>query len=359
MGAVRPGHNGTFWRAARRAATGLALVAPLLLAAGCVIHRVKMSPEYEGPAPLPPDVAARFAPWPERGPVTLTRAPPLRGGEWLGRFTARDAAAAGGGAPRDVTFEYFEARAAEAGPAPTAAGARPLIIVSPILGGKYRDARTACRWFARDGCHAAFVYRPLDMLDVGDGVVRVEQRLVEMVRDTRAVLDWLLARPEIDAARVASWGVSLGAIRNTLLAAAEPRIRAHALALGGGDIPDILARADDRGVRRFFARWKAKTGMDRPAVVAAVRADLLSDPLALAPYVDARRVLLFLGTEDRVVPFDDGVKLALALGGPRTILLPCGHYTALFFVNYAYARVREFFDERFAAPPSPPAENHE
>jgi uncharacterized protein len=83
----------------------------------------------------------------------------------------------------------------------------------------------------------------------------------QAVRESRLAFHFLSAREEIDPARVAVIGYSLGSYLATLLAADEPRVRALLVA-AGGDLPEgtpftTLARgvADPlRAVRRLDGR---------------------------------------------------------------------------------------------------------
>jgi len=56
------------------------------------------------------------------------------------------------------------------------------------------------------------------------------------VREAAVALDYLAARAEVDASRLAVAGYSLGAYLATIVAEADPRVRAVALA-AGGDLP--------------------------------------------------------------------------------------------------------------------------
>jgi hypothetical protein len=80
------------------------------------------------------------------------------------------------------------------------------------------------------------------------------------------------------------------------------------------------------------------------------------DPLRLAPHTDPGKVFLVLARFDRAVPFRAGWQWREALGGPETLVLPSGHYTALFYLPYIQRQVYEFFRDRFAeAPGNEPA----
>jgi len=57
-------------------------------------------------------------------------------------------------------------------------------------------------------------------------------------------------RPELDTYRIGVFGVSMGAIKGSLVGALDPRIRAQVLALGAGDLPHVLAYSTESGVEK-------------------------------------------------------------------------------------------------------------
>jgi uncharacterized protein len=81
------------------------------------------------------------------------------------------------------------------------------------------------------------------------------------VREARAAIEWLSNQPEIDAARIAVLGYSLGGFLALMTASEEPMIRVVALA-AAGDLPDttpyaaLVRRAVDplRAVRKLRGR---------------------------------------------------------------------------------------------------------
>jgi hypothetical protein len=66
----------------------------------------------------------------------------------------------------------------------------------------------------------------------------------------------------VDAGRIASVGISFGAILNTMVAGAEPRIRYHIFALGGANLPDILMSTAEPRLRYQLARVANARGWD-------------------------------------------------------------------------------------------------
>jgi predicted esterase len=82
--------------------------------------------------------------------------------------------------------------------------------------------------------------------------------LIQWSKDLGRSLDYLETRPDIDSERIAYYGLSLGAVYGTVLAALEPRVRA-VLFLGGGVNPGALPPEADP--INFAPRLRAPTLM--------------------------------------------------------------------------------------------------
>ncbi len=136
-----------------------------------------------------------------------------------------------------------------------AAGPVPLVLAQHGLGRSKDDPAmdTACVPWVRAGAAVATVDFPLH----GERAsAKLGQRLVgavsgtreldplsadlwvqfvrQAVADLRRALDVLALRPELDAGRIAYAGFSLGTVIGVPFCAEEPRVRAAALAIGGG-----------------------------------------------------------------------------------------------------------------------------
>jgi dienelactone hydrolase len=122
----------------------------------------------------------------------------------------------------------------------------------------------------------------------------LRSRLMNVI-DLRHGID-LLAESGADVGRIGYWGVSMGGGIGVMLMAADPRVRAACLCLAG-----------------------ARARRDWPAAVhaAADFAALHADPLALAPLLAGREVLMLNGSEDSVVPREDAERLFHALPEPK------------------------------------------
>ena len=73
-----------------------------------------------------------------------------------------------------------------------------------------------------------------------------------------------------------------------------------------------------------------------------------TDPISLAPYINANQVLMVMAKFDNAVPYESQLALRAALGNPQAITIPTGHITAAAYLFYLRRKVREFFDEKLA-----------
>lgn len=139
-----------------------------------------------------------------------------------------------------------------------------------------------------------------------------------LLMDARAAFDALALQPEVDPARIAVFGQSLGGAVAVALAAEEPRVAA------------LLLESPFDCWRRIAAN--ALGGDPAPLAARAAAAFLVRDslaPIAAIPRV-ACPILLQHGTADKIVPVSHGRNLAAAAAaGIEFIELPDGHHNIL------------------------------
>lgn len=257
---------------------------------------------------------------------------------------------------KNIEGEYYRSRCIPAGQP------GPLILISPILGGDATDY-LACHIFGRYACglgiSAFFLYQDRRILSPERDGLGLEALLRDLVRDNIKVLRLFLDRSEVDSRRLGSLGISLGAIRNILIIAAEPRLRANILVMGGADLPSILLESREPGVVSYFRRRRRREGITRGEACEEIRRHLSSEPGRFAQLISRERVILFLARYDDKVPLKYGKLLRERLGNPETYILPAGHYTALILAPYAaakgFAYMLDRFDAAVAAPPDEPS----
>jgi uncharacterized protein len=139
--------------------------------------------------------------------------------------------------------------------------------------------------------------------------------------DARLAIEYLGARKDIDARRLAVVGYSMGSFLSVILAADEPRLRAVILA-AGGDLPS-----------------------DTPFAAAA---RLVADPLRAVRRLAGRPLLMVHGRRDRTVTPAQAQRLYDAAGEPKELRWwDAGHYLPA----EASAEAAEWLQHVFARAP--------
>lgn len=305
-------------------------VAASIAAAGCVTH-VPADARYRGPSSLPAALVTPFDAY--VAPVVVAGEETLR--ERSG-FTVRQVALAGhDDGKQPIEFEYYDVRAK----APT-----PVVVLLPIFNGQLIITRYFARYFANQGWRALVVMRdrdPLEQLDAPEDAIRAN------LEDYRRVLDWVEQQHEIDPTRIGVFGISFGAMDAVMLTALDRRVDALVAAMAGGDLAHLMLSTNYRRITRTVERLVDDDGMSREGLLEMMEQRIVTDPLALAPYVDAQRVLLVLTRSDAIVPIESQEALRETMGDPETLYLPTGHRSSVVYFPLLRSSAFEFFERQF------------
>jgi dienelactone hydrolase len=314
-------HRFVFWAAA--------LSTPLLTS--CAIE--PCSRVYTGPRPRPAEVLNTYGtpPHPTSTSVALLK----QKKHYLLERVELDSNTPLFGQER-IKVDYYRTRRP---------GRSPAVLALPITGGVDFSVESFARVFASHGFHVAIVYNRGRRFEKARTAEEVEEYFRQIVLDNRLVLDWMVRQPEVDPNRLGCLGISLGGIKAALVAGADPRIRAAALCLAGGSLADIAVASKERSLRKCIDQWVA-SGVPRRAIHEELSTKVVTDPLRLAPYIDARSTLMFIAVLDQSVPRSCGERLRRAIGGPETVYLPTGHYTGFLYLPYAHAKTLAFFKKQ-------------
>lgn len=138
-----------------------------------------------------------------------------------------------------------------------------------------------------------------------------------LLADARTALAHLRAREDVDASRIALWGVSLGGLPATQLFVDEPDLAALVLWASPSDSQELI---DDFRGRLGFVRWS----------IARVTIGRWREPVREITRAGERPVLIVHGVADGVVPVDHAVALhnaAIGAGVDAELFLDeGGHY---------------------------------
>lgn len=230
----------------------------------------------------------------------------------------------------------------------------PLICLTPILAGAV-DNYLACRFFAwwatEDGMSAFYLHQDEDVLTVERDSLGLEELIRQSIQDNIRALDLLVKRPDVDPQRLGSIGISMGAIKNVTLLAAEPRLRANVLCLGGANLARVFATSRERRVVRYVEKRRSWDGVSIEELGDEMAAFFAAEPARWAPQVGRDRCLLFLGTVDDKVPYDCGLDLWEKLGQPEAYFLPLGHYTGIAAAPFCARLMFRYFRRVFGMEP--------
>lgn len=299
------------------------------------------------------DVDVRYV---RSGPVpeaTLSLDAVAQGVEvWDVSLPSKAAAGAPPEAAAPIGMRWWKPRSSSADPSAesdSGPARRPAVVISPILGSKSAFVSQFAERFAAEGWHAVVVFHPEIAYDPARPLHQAEERLADSVSRRIEVVDWLIARDDVDPTRLASFGISAGGIEASLAAGVDHRYVAHVIGLAGGPLSDVFVDSDEDDMKRLTATAARATGETREGLRRRLAATIRTDPIALAAAVPRDSVLLILAHHDRSVPTRNGKALRDALGRPRTIWLPLGHYASVLFLPFVKPRVVDFIRERFDA----------
>jgi len=237
-----------------------------------------------------------------------------------------------------IRIDYYQATKSEK---------LPTILITPAYRGENIFAQYMARYFASHGINGAIVHRGKKAITETEDLDGVEVFLKNTIIKNRQVVDWLIQQEEVDQERLGSFGISLGAIKNVITAGVEPRLRYHVFALAGGNLADIVCYANLGDIKTWRRRIMQREGINLAQLHQDLSRRIKSDPSTLGEYVDARNVLMFIASYDRVIPRDHAQKLWREIGKPEVIYLPFGHFTSMLTLPYARVKSLEFFQKCF------------
>lgn len=226
------------------------------------------------------------------------------------------------------------------------AGKFPTILVLPISGGIDFTVRGFVKLFASNGFNCAVVHNRHIDLDDTKTAEDVENYFRQTVLDNRQILDYLVERKEVDGDRLGCLGLSLGGIRASMIVGVDERLKCAVIGLAGGSIADINLLSDKKEIRKYMEEL-IEMGISSEIIYAELFDKVITDPLRLAQYVDARNVLMLTAMFDRVVPRKCCDQLWKAMGKPEVVYLLSGHYGSFLYLPYAERKSLSFFKEKF------------
>jgi len=311
-----------------------AVVIVLTIIGGCAYHR-DFSADYAGPSPLPASIQKTYAYTPYAGPYETQ--PIETNSRYEVQKISFETAQGPLNQPHRITMEYYKQ---------DPAGKAPVIVVLPILGGRYSITRTFAVHFAEAGYAALLVHRQKSYKK-NLGIKNVDQTLKQIVIDHKLVLDWVEKQPELDAERIGLFGVSMGSIKASLLTALDERVSAAVLGLVAGDIPHILTYSSEPGIKKKRNAYMEEHQITREELYQELKARVACDPMNYAEFMDAANIMMILGRFDTVMSYQKGRQLWQKVGQPELITILSGHITAYPMIPYIKEMATAFYEQRF------------
>ncbi|MCR4314798.1 MAG: hypothetical protein NUW37_00465 [Planctomycetes bacterium] len=223
---------------------------------------------------------------------------------------------------------------------------KPLVIIHPILSGRYLLSRILSRWLCEEGFHALIVFREGNIMDLGVDVESWEETTVLAIRKMRAAAHVASKLDFVDENRIGAIGVSLGAIRGTIFAAVEPIVKAHVLCMPGDNVANIVSVSTEKRVRRFRENYLETRGIDVAEFHRRIDGSFTLNPGDYAKYVERERVMMVLALHDETVPVNEGFSLYDKIGHPELVAIPSGHYSAALFLPKIFPEMVRALRER-------------
>jgi dienelactone hydrolase len=169
---------------------------------------------------------------------------------------------------------------------------------------------------ARTGAVAILIDAPFNRPQQGtvrgdlSGTPKDRDEQIQLIVDLRRAVDLLIARPDVDADRLAYVGISYGAAMGGLLAGVEDRINAYVLAVGdGGLVSHFTGPNDPQPPPPMSAEdWERWLAAMRPI-----------EPINFIGQAAPAALLFQAGTKDELVPPEDARRYQQAASQPKEI----------------------------------------
>lgn len=162
--------------------------------------------------------------------------------------------------------------------------------------------------------------------------------IIQTVIDLRRAVDYLETRPEIDVDRIGYVGGSMGGILGAIFIGVEPRIKAAALIVAGGNM-SLMIRESQHYTMPAIREYLRREGISYEDLQKML--DPI-DPINFIGYFAPRPVVFHLGKFDKIVPAEAGRQLYEKAGEPKQIYwYDAGHNVPL---DLVLARILDFMD---------------
>jgi dienelactone hydrolase len=199
---------------------------------------------------------------------------------------------------------------------PKGRGPFPGVIVQHGLPSTKQDVLPVGIDLARTGAVAILIDAPFNRPQQGtirgdlSGTPKDRDEQIQLIIDLRRAVDLLIARPDVDADRLAYAGISYGAAMGGLLAGVEDRITAYVLTVGDGGLVNHFTGPNDAQPPPPLSAedWERWLQAMRPI-----------EPINFIGQAAPAALLFQAGTKDELVPPEDARRYQQAASQPKEI----------------------------------------
>lgn len=158
----------------------------------------------------------------------------------------------------------------------------------------------------------------------------------QTVMDIRRAKALLASRPDVDDRHIALTGISLGGIVTALAAGVDGSFDRVVPILAGGDLPDIIFHARETRALRTAMEAHGIDRKDSQRLLDPI------DPLSFADRIDPKKCLMINAANDEVIPRATTDALWKAIGSPKILWTPAGHYSSILYLPNIRQRAIDF-----------------
>ena len=358
----RPSHNHLYPHLESTLRLSLLLLPALFLVCGC-LSQTRIAYRPGGSAAVRGPDVQRCGLSPEAGVLAAENGDTAFGHKVLNLYDASLRPACSDDRPEAVAYVSLRP------------GAKRWVVVLPIWGASDYPPKKTIRWLlkGRNGARTNILwvtnsgrilhFRGLLDARTPEAFSRALTLAAGEVNTTAdrvaALVEWARQRPDTDQARMGIVGFSIGAIVASLVAGRDPRYAAVVLAMGGGELGEVLASCYGRE-RLVRDTAMARFGWSREEYAERVEEGLASiDPLYVAGHIDPATVLYIDARHDGCIPPASREALWEAMGRPERITIAYGHKSSFLSMTFlgldvTTRRIVHFLDRRLGEP-APPA----
>ena len=239
-----------------------------------------------------------------------------------------------------VYLDFYEPKGKEKYPA--------VVFLSHIAGGVPQIEGDFCRDLASNGIAVLLVQTAyqkdykfsrkwLDENIKECGSDAIVQLFRQIVIEARRGIDWLETQPKVEKDKIGIMGLSLGGIMVPIVTGVDGRPCSMAIVLGGGDMGKIIWSS--------FTTKTFKKCLEEEGITSEQELEKrlwIIDPLTFADRCKGKPTLMVNAYFDTAIPRNSTEQLWEALGKPKIIWIPSGHFTSLFTMGYAKIKTFQF-----------------